>query len=336
MVHMTVTTDKNYLAAVVMFLTPAISVELISGDTPLSQYFDPINFILLNVTYGGALLLIRETVVRWNKGFASVAVLASGYGMLNEAICTKGFFAPRYYAVVSNGLEDFGRYFHINVAWALSVSIGHAVLSIMVPYIIVSTIFAGTGRWIGNGLFVVLLVALIAVCAFSFKFIALGPSYYFYSEGPAPILLIFMLMAIVVLIAFKLPDIRFRKWPVHLHPALLFILGAGYIFGLWFLPGVVRAASDSPGVYIGFLLTVFVVLPTWLLIKLPEPTARGKVALAAGLLLLWLGSSFLAGITNNPTLLLPFVIVLGLLAAAFIRAGHSPRLRRSQRLSGRA
>jgi hypothetical protein len=312
--------DVNYLAAAVLFLTPAISVELLTGDTPLSQYLDPITFILNNVTYGGALLLIRETVVRWNKGFASVLVLASSYGMLSEAICTKGFFAPQFYAVVSDGLEGFGRYFSINVPWALSVSIVHAVLSIIVPFVIVSIIFPGSGRWIGNKMYYVLLIALIAVCAFCFKFVALPPSHYYYKEGPGPILLILVLMAILILIAMKMPAIQFSKWMVHLHPALLFILGAAYIFAIWLLPGVVRAATGSPGTYIAFLLAAFVALPIWLLLKLPEPTARGKVALAAGLLLLWMASSLLAGITTNPTRLLPFAIVLALLAAAFIRA----------------
>jgi hypothetical protein len=310
----------NYLAAAILFLTPAISVELLTGDTLLSQYLDPLTFIILNVTYGGALLLIRETVVRWKKGFASVLVLASGYGMLNEGVCTKGFFAPQFYAVVSDGLEGFGRYFSINVPWALSISIIHAVFSITVPFVIVSVIFPGSGRWIGNKLYTVLLIALVAVCALSFKFIALPPSYYYYNEGPGPILFIIALMVIAIIIAWKTPSIQFSKWKIHIHPALLFLLGDAYIFALWFVPGKVRAATGSPGAYVAFLLVVFVALPIWLLIKLPEPTARGKVALVAGFLLLWMAGSLLVGITGNPSHLFPFVIVLALLAAAFVRA----------------
>jgi hypothetical protein len=314
------TRDTNYLAAAILFFTPAISVELLTGNTPLFEYLYPITFIILNVTYGGALLLIRETVVRWNKAFASVVVLASGFGMLTEAICTKGFFDPQFYAVVSNGLEGFGRYFGINVAWALSVSIMHAIFSIIVPFVIVSTIFPGSKRWIGNKLYAALLIALIAVCAFSYKFVALPPSYYYYNEGLGPILLIIVLIAVLIVVARQIPAIQFSSWKVHPHPALLFILGAAYIFAFSALPADVRAATGSPGIYIVFLLAVFVVLPIWLLIKLPEPTARGKVALAAGPLLLLMGGSFLGGITGKPTLLTPFVIVLALLVAAFIRA----------------
>jgi hypothetical protein len=117
-----------------------------------------------------------------------------------------------------------------------------------------------------------------------------------------------------------MPAIQFSKWKVHPHPALLFILGAAYIFAFAFLPGHVRAATGSPGVYIAFLLAVFFALPIWLLIKIPEPTARGKVALVAGLLLLLMASSLLDGITGNPARLFPFAVVLALLVAAFIRA----------------
>lgn len=321
--------DHNYLAAAVMFLMPAVSVELLTGNTSLAQYFYPITFVLNNVIYGGALLLIRETVVRWNKGFASVLVLACGYGMLNEALCTKGFFAPQFYAVVADGLEGFGRYFGINVAWALSVSIAHAVFSITVPFVVVTLIFPGSKPWIGDKLYIGLMVLLIAVCAFSFRFIAVPPSYYHYDEGPGPLLLIFALMAIVLFTAWKMPDIRFSKWKIRPHPVLLFGLGAAYIFAFWSLPGDVRAATGSPPIYIAFLLVIFVALPIWLIIKLPEPTARGKVALVAGLLLLLMASSLLGGLTGNPTLLVPFVIVLALLVAAFVRADEpAPRPRR--------
>ena len=100
--------STNYAAAAVLFFLPTVSVELLTGNTRLSTYFSPILFIILNLTYGGALLLVRETVVRWGKGFPSVLMFALGYGMLNEALSTKGFFDPRFYSVVSDHLEGFG------------------------------------------------------------------------------------------------------------------------------------------------------------------------------------------------------------------------------------
>ncbi len=127
-----------------MRLIPAISVELLSGNTPLAAYFSPLTFVILNLTYGGPLLLIRKTVARWGKGFASVLIFAAGYGMVNEAIETRGFFDPHFYAVTAFGLEDFGRAFGINVAWVLHGIGGHTpgtLFGVVVMLVILAAAF---------------------------------------------------------------------------------------------------------------------------------------------------------------------------------------------------
>ncbi len=70
--------STNYTAAAILFLLPAISVELLTGNTRLPTYLSPLVFIILNITYGGALLLVRETVVRWGKGFPSILMFSLG------------------------------------------------------------------------------------------------------------------------------------------------------------------------------------------------------------------------------------------------------------------
>jgi hypothetical protein len=312
--------SSNYFPAVILSLLPAISVELLSGNTPLEAYFSLplITFIILNITYGGALLLIRETVVRWGKGFASVLIFAAGYAMSNEALETKGFFDPHFYSAIADGLEGFGRVFGINVPWALHISIVHAVFSILVPFILVTTIFPGKGRWIGNKLYATLIVAFIAVITFSFKVFVMAPSYYHYDEGPGPLLLILSLMAIVILAAWKIPRVDFSKWNIQLSPVILFILGVIYGISFNFLPYIVRTTTNSPAAYELFVLIFFVALPILLMAKLPSPTPRSKVALAAGLLFFWL----LHGIFGHtPGTIFGVVVVLSILAAAFVRTG---------------
>lgn len=176
--------SRNYLAALALFLLPAISVELLTGNTSLANFLTPVAFILLSMTYGGALLLMRESVARWGKGFASVLVLAAAYGMVNEGITSKGFFDPHFYAVVENGLQDFGRWFGINVPWALSISIFHATFSIIVPLVIVSAIFPGPKRWLGSKLYAALLILFVALMAFSFHVLSPTATHYKYNEGP--------------------------------------------------------------------------------------------------------------------------------------------------------
>jgi hypothetical protein len=311
--------STNYAAAAALFFLPAVSVELLTGNTRLSTYFSPILFIILNITYGGALLLIRETVVRWGKGFPSILMFALGYGMLNEALSTKGFFDPHFYSVVSDKLEGFGRVYGINVPWALNITVVHAVFSILVPYLIVTTIFPGRDRWIGNKLYVTLLLALIAVIVFTFLVIALPPSRYHYNEGPGPLLLIIALLAALILAAWKMPSMQFSKWNIWLNAAVLFVLGFLYTVGYMFLPDVVRRL-DSAAAYDLFLLVFFFALPILAIIKLPALPPRDTVTLAAGLIF----PVMLFGIfAHTPGTLVGVAVVLIVFAAAFVRAGRT-------------
>jgi hypothetical protein len=311
--------STNYAAAAALFFLPAVSVELLTGNTRLSTYFSPILFIILNITYGGALLLIRETVVRWGKGFPSILMFALGYGMLNEALSTKGFFDPHFYSVVSDKLEGFGRVYGINVPWALNMTVVHAVFSILVPYLIVTTLFPGRERWIGNKLYVALLLALVADTVFSFNVIALPPSHYHYHEGPGPLLLIMALLAAIILAAWKMPSMQFAKWSIRPNAGVLFVLGFLYTVAYMFLPGVVRRL-DSAAVYDLFLLIFFMALPILVIIKVPALAPRDTVTLAAGLIFPVILYGLLA---HTPGTLVGMAVVLGALAAAFVRAGRT-------------
>ena len=311
--------STNYAAAAVLFFLPAISVELLTGNTHLSTYWSPMIFIINNLTYGGALLLIRETVARWGKGFPSILMFALGYAMLNEALCTKGFFDPRFYSVVSDKLEGFGRLYGINVPWAINITVVHAVFSIMVPYLLVTTIFPGRGRWIGNKLYVALLLALIAETVFCFFVIALPPGHYHYHEGAGPLGLIMALMADITLAAWKMPAMQFSKWDIRLNPTVIFILGFLYTVAYMFLPAIVRQ-THSPAAYDLFLLVFFFALPILAIIKLPALAPRDTVTLAAGLLFPLIVYGILG---HTPGMLVGAAVVLSVLAVAFVRAGRA-------------
>lgn len=308
--------STNYSAALTLFFLPAISVELLTGDTPLATYLDPITFVILNLTYGATLLLIRETVVRWRKGFASVLLLAAGYGMVNEAIDTKGFFDPHFYAVVGSGLEGFGRHTGINVPWALNISIFHAVFSIIVPLTIVSAIFRDAGPWIGNKFHAAIFITVVACSVFSYKVFALPPDYYRYSEGAGPILLILVLMAALIFLAWRLPTPNPHRWHLRINAIALFALGCLFTVAFVILPGRVQAATGSPVAYVTFLFLVFVTLPIWLIFKMPQPTAYGKIALVTGLLMPIMISGLHAGVGSR----VATGLILMLIAAAFWRS----------------
>ena len=312
---------SNYLAALILFFLPAISVELLTGDISLPVFLSPETFVLVNVTYGGALLLLRETVVRWNKGFTSVLLLAAGYGMLNEALSTKGFFDPTYYAVVETGLGGVGRLMGINVPWALNLSIFHATFSMIVPLMIVSVLFPGKERWIGNRLYSALFALLGAVTVFSFFIIALPPDNYHYNEGPVPIFTILVLMSALVAFAWKVPDIQISKWSFRPNAPLLFFVGFFFMASFFFLYSLLFPAmshtSEIPALlYELSLLTCYIALPIYLIFKIPEPSPHGKLALILGLLLPIVVRAFAIGIGSQ----IAAVIVLGLIITGFVRS----------------
>ena len=311
--------STRYAAAAVMFFLPTISVELLTGNTRLSTYLDPIVFLINNISYGGALLLVRETVVRWGKGFPSVVTLSLGYGMLCEALSTKGFFDPLFYAVVSNKLDGFGRVFGINVPWGLNITVVHSVFSILVPYLIVATIFPGRDRWIGNKLYVTLLLLLIADTVFCFQMIALPPSRYHYQEGPGPLLLIIGLLVALILAAWKMPRVQFSKWNLRPSARVLFLLGVLYTLAYAILPGVVRRL-DSAAAYNLFVLAVLFALPILALIKLQALAPRDTMMLVAGVMF----PLTLTGILDHtPGKVVAVAVVIAVFAVAFVRSGRT-------------
>jgi hypothetical protein len=75
------------------------------------------------------------------------------------------------------------------------------------------------------------------------------------------------------------------------------------------------------GAYVAFLLIAFVALPVWLTLKLPEPTAYGKLALVTGLLT----PIMIAGLHAGAGSLVATSLLITLIAAAFWRNRRSLR-----------
>jgi len=185
--------------------------------------------------------------------------------------------------------------------------------------LVVTTIFPGRNRWIGNKLYVALLLALIAETIFCFYVIALPPSHYHYNEGPGPLALIIALMAAIILAAWKMPSMQFSKWSIRPNTGVLFVLGCLYTVAYMFLPGVVRRL-DSAAAYDLFLLVFFFALPILVIIKLPALAPRDTVTLAAGLIFPVILYGLLA---HTPGTLVGMGVVLIVIAVAFVRAGRA-------------
>ena len=136
-------TDRGKAAWILALLSPTIA-ELLSGSSPPIEFFLPPSFIGLLGMYGAGALLIRELVVKWNKGWASVIILGAAYGIIEEGLAVKSFFDPGW--VDLGDLNSYGRSWSINWVWAVWLIIYHSTISITLPILLSQLLYPQFNR----------------------------------------------------------------------------------------------------------------------------------------------------------------------------------------------
>jgi hypothetical protein len=194
-----------------LVLAPAIP-ELLTGSTPITTLaVNPLQFAIGWLgdmgLYGTGALLIREFVVRYRKGWASVLFLGAAYGIAEEGIGVHTFFEPAGLSPVGN-LGWYGHAYGVNWLWALGLTIFHAVYSIALPILLTQLWFPGVkaARWLDRGA-----VALVAgVYLFDVSLFA-----FVVGHGPSPAILgLFLgLVAVLIALAFWAPADLLRARP---------------------------------------------------------------------------------------------------------------------------
>ncbi len=122
-----------------MFLS-AFLPEVCSGNTPITQFFMPMNFaFLLILGYGVPVLLIRELAVRRHMTIAGILIAGFAYGFYNEGLLAKTMIQTGN--VPMSAFNNYGDVFGIAVPWALAISLFHAIASVLLPILITQAIF---------------------------------------------------------------------------------------------------------------------------------------------------------------------------------------------------
>lgn len=139
---------RRNMILLLMVLTPGIP-EYLTGSTQISPLFvNPVSFVFslaLNLgLYSTGALLIREFLIRFNKGWASVLILGAAYGIMEEGISVHTFFQPSGSPV--GLLAIYGRYAGINWIWAFGLTVFHAVFSIFLPLLLLSLAYRSHSR----------------------------------------------------------------------------------------------------------------------------------------------------------------------------------------------
>lgn len=121
-----------------VLLSPGIP-EYLSGSSSWAVLVaNPIAFallVLLNVgLYTTGLILIREAVLRWRKGWASVFILGVAYGILEEGLALQTLFNPKAEPVHELGV--YGHWIGVNWVWTTGLLLFHATISIGLPLLL--------------------------------------------------------------------------------------------------------------------------------------------------------------------------------------------------------
>lgn len=282
-----------------MIMTPGIP-EYLTGSTRFSYLFfnTPSFFIglLLNVgLYSTGALLIREFAVKFNKGWSSILSLGCAYGIMEEGVSVHTFVQA--YGNPVGLLGIYGRYMGIDWVWSLGLTAFHAIFSIGLPLLLLSTAFSEESRerLLGRrGSFTVLSFYFLTV-------IVLNIVLFKAASRAMPTLGDYMLFAIVSIILLTLA----LKFPKRV-----------------LLPRVTRAYSGKRIFLLGFLVFPFYALYAFFPVK-PDGTGRippivDMLLFAVGIFLI--GFSIAKSMPAKDNRRAKLLLAAGLIAPLFIWA----------------
>ncbi|HTT25611.1 MAG TPA: hypothetical protein VMH90_01435 [Thermoplasmata archaeon] len=287
-------------------LTPGIPEYLSGSSSPVGLLGSPLLFLLLLCAnlglYLAGVLLIRETRVRWQLGWASVLALGVAYGIAEEGLALDTLFDP------TAGPVSAATAFHavgVNWGWTSQILVFHALFSVALPLLLLELALPA---WRGRSLLTTrgiywTAAAYLATIGIAGTLIAR----YMYWMG-APVF-VGSLAAIggLVLLARALPAdaVRPLAGRPRESPARLFLLGLATFPAILVVPALL-AALGLPG--LGFVLIapgIAVALLAVLVRNVGTDGAEpGVVAYTAGLIVPVAALGFLVALRFPPGLFL--------------------------------
>lgn len=238
-----------------LLLTPGIP-EYLSTSSSLRGLLiaPPIFFLFLALNlglYGPGVLLIREAMIRWRKGWASVIALGAAYGILEEGIALSTLSNP--HAGPVGALGFYGHWAGVSWVWTVGVLMVHIVFSIALPILLLGLALPETrGRSLVSRKGIYTLFGVLSLDVVVLLLAIVFGEHFWMGSG----VLVGSVLAIGVLvaIAYRLPANllrpahELRSWPLWVFGLFGFILLVGTflvegVLGFYRAPAVVTMAA---------------------------------------------------------------------------------------------
>jgi hypothetical protein len=271
-------------------LTPGL-VEYLSGSSSfVFLVISPAWFFLalgINAAmYTSGALLVREAVIRWNKGWPTVFALGGAYAIMEEGIADQTIFNPHTSPIGAAGV--YGRFLGVNWLWLPDIFVIHILMSLFLPILLLGYALPETrGRSLLTGRQIPGVVALLAADTAFLTVLTVGTTHYWYGVPT----LVASVLSIVFLCGLGrwLPrDLRLHRTGSPTSTRRRFFLAGCFAYPLMVVVAILGAGRGLPPLVV-FLAIVAVPVALLLWVLRNVGTERGErhvVAFGAGLLVL--------------------------------------------------
>lgn len=272
-----------------LLLSPGIP-EYISGSSAFNALIlNPAQFFLqvgLNLgLYGPGVLLIREAMVRWQKGWPTVLLLGAAYGILEEGVALSTLYNPLAGPVGKLGF--YGHYLGVSWIWAASIIPVHMIFSISLPILLLGFALpetTGKSLIVSTPRIATLFVILVADVLVLFFLVLLKEHFWM---GSTVLVGSFIAICVLVFLARKIPRniARSSSDLPKTSPIVAGIIGTLYYFSVLVIElGV--GAKISAEIDLGLVILVEVIFMVCILVAIGRHNnSKHLIALAAGLVI---------------------------------------------------
>ena len=311
---------RSHPVLFLLLLTPGIP-EYLSASSQLTVLIlsPPLFFLFLAANlglYGSGVILIREAMIRWKKGWASVFLLGVAYGIVEEGLDLWTLFYSKAGPV--GNLGYYGHWLGVNWVWTVGLLIFHSVYSIGLPIFLFGLAFPELKRksLVSGAKLSATVFCLILDSIFLFVFVS--AIYSGYSPGGTLLLFSGVVATIFVLLARRLPAnfLKISRGPPKWGPRKFAFLGVLLFPGTLFAGGIAAGANIPPIVpmIVDIIFAVFMLTRAFNAMGAANNQEQ-KVAFGIGLLL----PIAVFGLIASIGLANPLIVVADLLFVLFSR-----------------